>query len=377
MAKKTVKIVTYDNQGKGNKFNAASTKWEVDLAPFVKSGSGLQVTRTGDLQVKVGQDFAIDANGSLVLANNTPKTITNFIDGNFPYGFHAFTGRVSKHDRSGALGLPKVWSSEAPEQDRALTYEDYAVGTSYDYNGYYISSFNELNIWIVHDNTVFYISNDYGVNSDGTLRNANGWGKWQKLDNVAGVSTQMVNAMQNQINGLVSRVAALENRGKVTTKDFKYSSGVVVHRQAVIDHGTYVEATGVFELPLRSPSYASASESSKQAMDNTVIRKYGTNVKQYPTYPADSRALGLTDTGEQLYYGEAHIVIPYTDLGGIRTIIGATATATDVDMARKENAFIVSTGLLNKGNSITLGVQTYFSAGQDTVTVSYMIKGLK
>lgn len=377
MAKKTVKVVTYDNQGKGNKFNTASKKWEVDLVPFVKVGSGLQVTQAGDLQVKAGQDFAIDASGSLILANVGPKTITNFVNGNFPLGFHTFTGDVNKSERRGGLGLPKDWNGTATEQDRTLRYEDYVDGTAYDYNGYYIASDKELSIWVANADATYYISNDYGVNPDGSLKNVNGWGKWQKLDNVAGVSTEMIKSMQNQINGLINRVVVLENRGKVTTKDFKYNNGIVVHRQAIIDHGTYVEATGVVELPLRSPRYATASEASKKIMDNAVILRYGTSIYQDLVYPADSRALGLADNGEQLYYTETRLTIPYSDLGGIRTLLGATATVTDISSYRKENAFILNSGLLNAGSSISLGVQTYFKEGQDTITLSYMIKGLK
>lgn len=63
MADKKVKIVTYENQGKGNTFNADTGKWEVDLADYV-DGNTITI-QDGKLHAEGGAGFDCEAIGAL------------------------------------------------------------------------------------------------------------------------------------------------------------------------------------------------------------------------------------------------------------------------------------------------------------------------
>lgn len=261
------------DQQKGFFWNNQSEKWEVDLADLVKSGSGLEVDRNGNVKVKPADfidpnTFVVDPatdkvkvkpeweekhikepigkavadakkeaeakgskvyvkapitgnglkteplelalgegleikNGKLDLANVAPKDLgANLRSAKYHYGFHTFTGAVDSVNQTGTLGLPIDFVSTAHEQHSANTYDAYQHPQVYDYNGYYIASGSEVNVWVSNNISTWYISNDAGVDSYGNLRNATAWTQWQKLDNAGSVTNEMIKSMQDQINGL-------------------------------------------------------------------------------------------------------------------------------------------------------------------------------
>lgn len=84
-----------------------------------------------------------------------------------------------------------------------LTQPSNETEEQYDYNGYYIASAGQVDVWLIgNENTAWKITNDYGLNTNGQLVNPNGWGKWQKLDNTSSVTNAMIRSMQDQINAL-------------------------------------------------------------------------------------------------------------------------------------------------------------------------------
>lgn len=255
------------DQQKGFYFNEKSEKWEVDLADLVKNGSGLVVDKNGNISVKpvdiidgstlsidpatggiridpewykhkvtepiaeaitaydkalaskgakvfantpitgegtktnplgiaLGDDFTI-SNGKIVLANNPPDKMTSISNGTYKFGFHTFTGSSTN-----TVGLPIRINSDEHEQGM-LTQPSNEAEEQYDYNGYYIASASQVDVWLIgNENTAWKITNDYGLNTNGQLVNPNGWGKWQKLDNTSSVTNAMIKSMQDQINSL-------------------------------------------------------------------------------------------------------------------------------------------------------------------------------
>ena len=156
------------------------------------------------LGLNLTEDFVVDANGKLALNAVAPQNLgnTSFSDVKYKLGFHTFTGHVDTINRTGSLGLPTNVAGTEHELPMANTWESYAVNQQYDFNGYYIASGNELNIWVAEGEAMWVISNDSGVNPDGTLKNPNAWYKWQKIDNAGAVTNEMIKKMQEQINAL-------------------------------------------------------------------------------------------------------------------------------------------------------------------------------
>ena len=156
------------------------------------------------LGLNLTEDFVVDANGKLALNAVAPQNLgnTSFSDVKYKLGFHTFTGHVDTINRTGSLGLPTNVAGTEHELPMANTWESYAVNQQYDFNGYYIASGNELNIWVAGGEAMWVISNDSGVNPDGTLKNPNAWYKWQKIDNAGAVTNEMIKKMQEQINAL-------------------------------------------------------------------------------------------------------------------------------------------------------------------------------
>lgn len=144
-------------------------------------------------------DFEVLADGSLTLKVKTPVSFTTF-DSNYKLGFHTFTGFTKANSPQFVKGVPVNIHSEEHEQNRALTANE-QEGGEYDFNGYYIASENQLDVWLSGvDGTVWKITNDVGVNADGSVKDPNAWGKWQKLDNNNSVTNEMVYRLQEQMN---------------------------------------------------------------------------------------------------------------------------------------------------------------------------------
>lgn len=159
----------------------------------VKVGDGLEAALDG-VKIKVGDGLKVDAQGNLVVDKDVaPERMTSINNGPYKLGFHTFSGSAEN-----TTGLPLDIASEEKEQGMSPT----PVG-NYDYNGYYIASAGQVDVWLQGvNNTAWYIMNDGGVNPDGTLVNPNGWGQWQKLDNASSVTNELIKAMQDQITNL-------------------------------------------------------------------------------------------------------------------------------------------------------------------------------
>lgn len=165
------------------------------------SGNGKKESPLG---LNLTEDFVVDATGKLALNAVAPQNLgnTSLSDVKYKLGFHTFTGHVDTINRTGSLGLPTNVAGTEYELPMANTWESYAASQQYDFNGYYIASGNELNIWVAEGEAMWVISNDSGVNPDGTLKNPNAWYKWQKIDNAGVVTNEMIKKMQEQINAL-------------------------------------------------------------------------------------------------------------------------------------------------------------------------------
>ena len=186
------------------------------------------------LGLNLTEDFVVDANGKLALNAVAPQNLgnTSISDVKYKLGFHTFTGLVNTDSHVGSLGLPTNFEGTEHELPMATTWESYSAPRNYDFNGYYIASGSELNIWVANGDSMWSISNDYGINPDGTLKNPTAWGKWQKIDNAGAVTNEMIKKMQEQINALgasntaqdseinalKAKVQALEDKNNETCK---------------------------------------------------------------------------------------------------------------------------------------------------------------
>ena len=163
------------------------------------------------LGLNISEDFTIDALGNLALNAVAPQTFgnTSLKETKFKLGFHTFTGEINSVTKQGTLGLPLNIESNDHEQNMSTVWDDFTTPQQYDYNGYYIASGNELNVWLANNTASWYISNENGVNPDGTLKNPNSWTKWQKLDNAGSITNEMIKKMQEQINAFAASNTAL------------------------------------------------------------------------------------------------------------------------------------------------------------------------
>lgn len=159
----------------------------------VKLGTGLEAGLDG-INVKLGDGLTTDAQGNIIIDQNVPpETMTSLDKGKYKAGFHTFSGLSDN-----TTGLPLDINSNEGEQGSSPT-----PVAGYDYNGYYIASTHQVDVWLQGvNNTAWYIMNDAGINADGSLADPNAWGKWQKLDNAGSVTNEMIKKMQEQINAL-------------------------------------------------------------------------------------------------------------------------------------------------------------------------------
>ena len=205
---------------------------------FVESPIKGTGKRDNPLGLKISEDFYVDATGKLALNSVAPQDLgnTTFNNVNYKLGFHTFTGLIDSVARRGVLGLPLDIGSVAHEQNMSTAWTDFTVPQKYDFNGYYIASGNEVNVWVAHNDSVWTISNDSGVNPNGTLKDPTAWGKWQKLDNTPSVTSEMLKKLQEQINALGAANTAQDSEinalkanlaalgGKTTTVEGKTTS---------------------------------------------------------------------------------------------------------------------------------------------------------
>lgn len=175
-----------------------------DVTIAVKPNSGLtgNGSKASPLGLNLGDKLIINSSGKLdINPNIPPETMTNIKHANYNIGMHYFTGSAGN-----TLGLPLSITSEEPEQAMRDSFDP----DNYDFNGYYIASGHQLDVWLQGvNNTAWYIMNDSGVNPDGTLKDPNAWGKWQKLDNPSSMTTEQVKRIQDTLNSLGTSSADL------------------------------------------------------------------------------------------------------------------------------------------------------------------------
>lgn len=198
-----------------------------------KAGDGLKVGEDGSLQI--GEIFAnkpITGKGTkadplkLALSNKDflvnqvtgevslkPVNVTEITNLNTGYpqlGYSVYYGIVNKEYKRYVVGVPPDIASTDESQPFTTSLSEVKANESYDFNGWQIASSVQVDQYMVGANeVVWHRTNDSGMNSDGTLKNPNDWSQWKRETNVT-VSVVQMNALQQQVNDLTSRVAALE-----------------------------------------------------------------------------------------------------------------------------------------------------------------------
>lgn len=271
-------------------------------------------TKANPLGIKLSEDFMVDANGDIALNNVHPKVLSSVVNYNYPYGLHTFSGEINNHAKTGTIGLPPSWNSSEDTATMTKTYEDYQGTQNYDFSGYYISTDKELTLWVTNDGKTWSISNDYGVNADGTLKNPNGFGPWRKLDNVPSISNEIITKMQTQLNGLAKEVAkantAIQNNGvadealkkrvkaledlneELCKVDFKEVSSYTL-----LDEDSTILATGG-EITIPSNLSVGRTFTVIQKGTTDVVLKQGENSKLIPPFGATLTNGKLTLAGD-------------------------------------------------------------------------------
>lgn len=388
------------DQAKGFVFNSTSGKWEVDLADLVKTGSGLQVDRDGNISVKpvdfvdgetlrvnptsgkveidprytrdqlaaangytdsklseleangarvhvkgpingngkkdsplglnLTEDFVVDANGKLALNAVAPQNLgnTSIRDVRYKLGFHTFTGLVNTDSRVGSLGLPTNFEGTEHELPMANSWESYSAPQNYDFNGYYIASGSELNIWVANGDSMWSISNDYGINPDGTLKNPTAWGKWQKMDNAGAVTNEMIKKMQEQINALGASNTAQDSeinalKGKVQALEAKNNETCKVPCKNVDTNYTVVDADNTIITTNSSPITITFPNNIPTGRMFTIIQA-GAGVT---LANGGNRVFVKPRNGSLVLGGQDAAVTVLYELGGVVRIFGDTVPA--------------------------------------------------
>lgn len=199
----------------------------------VKAGDGVKVGEDGSLQI--GEVFAnkpITGKGTkadplkLALSNKDflvnqvtgevslkPVNVTEITNLNTGYpqlGYSVYYGIVNQEYKHYVVGVPPDIASTDESQPFTTSLSEVKANESYDFNGWQIASSVQVDQYMVGANeVVWHRTNDSGMNSDGTLKNPNDWSQWKRETNVT-VSVVQMNALQQQVNDLTSRVAALE-----------------------------------------------------------------------------------------------------------------------------------------------------------------------
>lgn len=388
------------DQAKGFIFNSTSGKWEVDLADLVKTGSGLQVDRDGNISVKpvdfvdgetlrvnptsgkveidprytsnqlaaangytdsklreletngarvhvkgpingngkkdsplglnLTEDFVVDVNGKLALNAVAPQNLgnTSIRDVRYKLGFHTFTGLVNTDVREGSLGMPTNFEGTEHELPMANSWEEYTTRQAYDFNGYYIASGSELNIWVANGDSMWSISNDYGINPDGTLKNPTAWGKWQKIDNAGAVTNEMIKKIQEQINALGASNTAQDSeinalKGKVQALEAKNNETCKVPCKNVDANYTVVDADNTIITTNTSPITITFPNNIPTGRMFTIIQA-GARVT---LANGGNRMFVKPRNGSLVLGGQDAVVTVLYELGGVVRIFGDTVPA--------------------------------------------------
>ena len=210
----------------------------------IKAGDGLKVGEDGSLQVGEiftkkpitgkgtkadplsvefsNKDFVVNpATGEVTIKPVNVEQITNLNTGYPQLGYSVYYGAVNKEGGQYVVGVPANVVSDEVSQPATTSISEVTGNTAYDFNGWQIASPEQVDQYLVGaDEVIWHRTNDGGMNRDGSLKDPNGWSAWKRETNVA-VSVVQTNALQQQVNDLTKRVAALEElfAGFVPLKD--------------------------------------------------------------------------------------------------------------------------------------------------------------
>lgn len=199
----------------------------------IKAGDGLKVGEDGSLQVSEifakkpitgkgtkadplsvefsNKDFIVNpATGEVTLKPVNVEQITNLNTGYPQLGYSVYYGFVNKDKGQYVTGVPANVVSTDVSQPSTTSLGEVTGNTAYDFNGWQIASPEQVDQYLVGaDDVIWHRTNEGGMNRDGSLKDPNGWSMWKRETNVA-VTVVQTNALQQQVNDLTKRVAALE-----------------------------------------------------------------------------------------------------------------------------------------------------------------------
>lgn len=283
------------------------------------------------LGLNLTEDFVVDANGKLALNAVAPQNLgnTSLSDVKYKLGFHTFTGLVNTDSRVGSLGLPTNFEGTEHELPMANSWESYSAPQNYDFNGYYIASGSELNIWVANGDSMWSISNDYGINPDGTLKNPTAWNKWQKLDNAGAVTNEMIKKMQEQINALGASNTAQDSeinalKAKVQALEAKNNETCKIPCKNVDTNYTVVDTDNTIITTNTSPITITFPNNIPVGRMFTIIQA-GTGSVTLAN--GGNRVFVKPRNGSLVLGGQDAAVTVLYELGGVVRIFGDTVSA--------------------------------------------------
>lgn len=283
------------------------------------------------LGLNLTEDFVIDATGKLALNAVAPQNLGNTAiqDVKYKLGFHTFTGIVNTDSHVGSLGLPTNFEGTEHELPMANSWESYSAPQNYDFNGYYIASGSELNIWVANGNSMWSISNDYGINPDGTLKNPTAWGKWQKLDNAGAVTNEMIKKMQEQINALGASNTAQDSeinalKAKVQALEAKNNETCKIPCKNVDTNYTVIDTDNTIITTNTSPITITFPNNIPVGRMFTIIQAGTSSVT---LANGGNRVFVKPRNGSLVLGGQDAAVTVLYELGGVVRIFGDTVSA--------------------------------------------------
>ena len=281
------------------------------------------------LGLNLTEDFVVDATGKLALNAVAPQNLgnTSIRDVRYKLGFHTFTGLVNTDVREGSLGMPTNFEGTEHELPMANSWEEYTTRQAYDFNGYYIASGSELNIWVANGDSMWSISNDYGINPDGTLKNPTAWGKWQKIDNAGAVTNEMIKKMQEQINALGASNTAQDSeinalKGKVKALEDKNNETCKIPCKNVDTNYTVVDTDNTIITTNTSPITITFPNNIPVGRMFTIIQS--SNTGSVTLANGGNRAFVKPRNGSLVLGGQDAAVTVLYELGGVVRIFGDT-----------------------------------------------------
>ena len=283
------------------------------------------------LGLNLTEDFVVDATGKLALNAVAPQNLGNTAiqDVKYKLGFHTFTGLVNTDSHVGSLGLPTNFEGTEHELPMANSWESYSAPQNYDFNGYYIASGSELNIWVANGDSMWSISNDYGINPDGTLKNPTAWNKWQKIDNAGAVTNEMIKKMQEQINALGASNTAQDSeinalKAKVQALEAKNNETCKIPCKNVDTNYTVVDTDNTIITTNTSPITITFPNNIPVGRMFTIIQAGTSSVT---LANGGNRVFVKPRNGSLVLGGQDAAVTVLYELGGVVRIFGDTVPA--------------------------------------------------